>query len=113
MIDLCYNIREVISMPVKQTEELLNEIKEKFKDDTSDETLSFIEDVSDTLNDFQTKVSDSTDWKKKYEDNDKEWRQKYKDRFFSGDNKDIDNDIDNDSNNDEPKTFNDLFEIKK
>lgn len=71
-------------MAVKTREELMNEIKEKFKDDTSDETLAFLGDITDTFDDFDKKAKDSTDWKQKYEDNDKQWRDKYKERFFSG-----------------------------
>ena len=62
---------------VKTKDELLASIKDRFKDDTSDETISFIEDVSDTINDLETKASDETDWKSKYEENDKQWREKY------------------------------------
>ena len=70
---------------VKTKEEILGSIKDKFKDDTSDEALSFIEDVTDTINDLEHKAQNETDWKSKYEENDKEWREKYKERFFSGD----------------------------
>lgn len=73
-----------VSMAIKSKEDILNSIKEKFKDDTSDSTLSFIEDVSDTINDLETKAKDEADWKGKYEENDKQWREKYKERFFSG-----------------------------
>ena len=51
-------------------------IKDKFKDDTTDSTLSFIEDVSDTINDLESKASGEQNWKQKYEDNDKQWREK-------------------------------------
>lgn len=68
---------------VKKTEEILELIKNKFADDTSDETLSFIEDVSDTLKEKDSLAGASEDWKKKYEDNDKQWREKYKARFFT------------------------------
>lgn len=68
---------------VKKTEEILELLKNKFADDTSDETLSLIEDVSDTLKEKDTLAGSSEEWKKKYEDNDKQWREKYKSRFFS------------------------------
>lgn len=71
-------------MAVKSKEDILSAIKDKFKDDTTDSTLSFIEDVSDTINDLESKASGEQNWKKKYEDNDKQWREKYKERFFSG-----------------------------
>lgn len=69
---------------VKTREDILSEVKERFKDDTTDSTLSFIEDLSDTINDLDTKAQGQTDWQKKYEENDKEWREKYKARFFEG-----------------------------
>ena len=50
---------------VKETEEILELIKNKFADDTSDETLSLIEDVSDTLKEKDTLASSSEEWKKK------------------------------------------------
>lgn len=61
-------------------EELLNSIKDKFNEDTSDETLKFIEDVTDTINSYEDNSKE--DWKAKYEQNDAEWRQRYKERFF-------------------------------
>ena len=58
-------------------EQLLESIKNRFADDTSDETLKFIEDLTDTINDM-----DSSDWENKYKENDAMWRQKYKERLF-------------------------------
>lgn len=103
-------------MAIKSKDELLKFLKEKTKDDTSDETLGFIEDVTDTFNDYDSKVKDQTNWKQKYEDNDREWREKYKERFFSSDDtNDKDNDLDLDDTEDEkkPKTFKDLFTFTK
>lgn len=72
-------------MAIRTMDELLNAVRERIGDDTSDEALGFIEDVQDTLNNYENnKNTDGTDWKKKYEDNDKEWRTKYRNRFFSG-----------------------------
>ena len=95
-------------MSVKSKTEILASIKEKFADDTSDSTLTFLEDVSDTLDDFEEKSKDSTDWKAKYEENDKTWRQKYHDRFFSGEGKEGD-EGDDPQNEDEPLSYEDLF----
>lgn len=95
---------------VRTKDELLASIKDKFKDDTSDETISFIEDVSDTINDLETKASDETDWKSKYEENDKQWREKYRDRFFNADgdgNKPLDEEPS------KPMNFEDLFTVEK
>ena len=95
---------------VRTKDELLASIKDRFKDDTSDETISFIEDVSDTINDLETKASDETDWKSKYEENDKQWREKYRDRFFNADgdgNKLLDEEPP------KPMNFDDLFTVEK
>lgn len=100
-------------MSVKSKTEILDAIKDKFGDDTSDSTLSFLEDVSDTFDDLESKSNDSTDWKAKYEENDKAWRQKYHDRFFSSD--EDKNDDKNDDYGDEgeaPKTFDELFKTE-
>lgn len=97
-------------MSVKSKTEILDAIKDKFGDDTSDSTLSFLEDVSDTFDDLESRSNDSTDWKAKYEENDKAWRQKYHDRFFSSDEDNHDdNNEDDEGGNDAPKTFEDLF----
>ena len=69
-------------MAVKTKAEILELIKARVGDDTSDEALAIIEDVNDTLDDYEAKIADSGDWKARYEQNDAEWRQKYKDRFF-------------------------------
>ena len=98
-------------MAGRTIEEIKQSIRDRFTDDTSDETLGMIEDINDTLNDYQTKTSDSTDWKSKYEENDKQWREKYKARFF---NPKSDEEPDNNSvtdDEDEPAvlTFEKLF----
>lgn len=100
-------------MSVKSKTEILDAIKEKFGDDTSDSTLSFLEDVSDTLEDLESRSNDSTDWKAKYEENDKAWRQKYHDRFFSSDDDKNDDKHDDDGDEGEaPKTFDELFKTE-
>lgn len=69
-------------MAVRTREELMESIKKKIGDDTSDDTISFLEDIVDTFDDYDSRVNQGGDWKKKYEDNDREWREKYRDRFF-------------------------------
>lgn len=64
-------------------DELLEKIKTKIGEDTSDESISLIEDINDTYDDLQNRVSEAGDWKTKYEENDASWRTKYKERFFS------------------------------
>lgn len=96
---------------VKSKTEIMEAIKEAFKDNSSDSTLSFIEDITDTLDDLESKASDTTDWKQKYEDNDKEWREKYKERFFSAPVSGA-NSVpasNPDTEDDSPTTYEDLF----
>ena len=100
-------------MAVRTKDELLEIIRGRIGDDTSDETISFIEDITDTLSDYEEKAtnSDSEDWKTKYEENDKMWREKYRERFFS---KEVEKE-DEDFSEDEVKSlsYDDLFEEKE
>lgn len=99
-------------MAVRTKDELLEIIRGRIGDDTSDETISFIEDITDTLSDYEEKAtnSDTEDWKTKYEENDKMWREKYRERFFS---KEVEKE-DEDFEEDEVKSlsYDDLFEEK-
>ena len=100
-------------MAVRTKDELLEIIKGRIGDDTSDETISFIEDITDTLSDYEEKAtnSDTEDWKTKYEENDKMWKEKYRERFFS---KEVEKE-DEDFSEDEVKSlsYDDLFEEKE
>lgn len=100
-------------MSVRSKDEIMNILKERLKDDTSDETLSFIEDVSDTYDDMSSQLQKSGEWKQKYETNDKEWRQRYHDRFFSKPDGEEDNFSDTGDEDDKPMTFDDLFKVEK
>ena len=101
-------------MAVRTKDELLEIIRERIGDDTSDEAISFVEDITDTLSDFEEKAtnSDSENWKTKYEENDKKWRERYRERFFS---KDVEKEDDVFEDDDEVKTlsYEDLFEEKE
>lgn len=68
-------------MAVRTKDELLGFIKERFGEDTTDETISFVEDITDTLNNYDSR--NSVNWEQKYKDNDEAWRKKYRDRFFN------------------------------
>lgn len=92
---------------VKTKEEILEQIKTRFSEDTSDEVLSFIEDVTDTITDLETRATDTTDWKQKYEDNDRQWRERYKERFFSGES--VEETEEESVEQELPMTFEDLF----
>lgn len=100
-------------MAVRTKDELLEIIKGRIGDDTSDETISFIEDITDTLSDYEEKATNSNNenWKTKYEENDKMWREKYRERFFS---KEVEKE-DEDFSEDEVKSlsYDDLFEEKE
>lgn len=95
-------------MAVLSFDELIDKIKTKIGDDTSDESIELLEDVSDTFN----ANNDGEKWKTKYEENDKEWRKKYIERFSgsgSGEHDDDDDDDDDDGDNEEKTTFEELF----
>lgn len=98
---------------VRTEEEILNMIKERYKDDTSDDTLHFIEDVTDTFGDYNKRLAESGDWEQKYKENDAEWREKYKERFFS---KPVEGDEpkvpESEPENPAPTTFEELFETE-
>ena len=96
-------------MAVKTREEIITEVRDRFGEQTDDETITFIEDITDTLSDLETKAKgDGTDWKTKYEENDAEWRKRYTERFYSSD---PGNDPETPKPDDttKPKTFSELF----
>ena len=94
-------------MSVKTKDELMNALRAKIGEDTSDEALALIEDFDDTINNYEEKTKDGTDWKTKYEQNDAEWRQKYRDRFFS--KSESNEEEPDDEEIAEPMKFSDLF----
>lgn len=91
-------------MAVRTKDELLGIIKERFGEDTTDETISFVEDITDTLNNFDNK--NSVYWEQKYKDNDEAWRKKYRDRFFNSSEQD---DEDDEEEQVKPLTYENLF----
>lgn len=92
-------------MSIKSIDEILNAVKERIGDDTSDSAISFVEDISDTLN----SLSEQENWKQKYEQNDSEWRKKYRDRFLSGERS---SDDDDSGDENEPLTYEKLFNVE-
>ena len=78
-------------MAILTKEQLMESIKNRVGEDTSDEALAFIENVNDTIENMSS--DKNTDWKAKYEENDAAWRQKYKDRFFNSSSEDKDDDF--------------------
>ena len=93
-------------MAILTKEQLMESIKNRVGEDTSDEALAFIENVNDTIENMSS--DKNTDWKAKYEENDAAWRQKYKDRFFNTSSEDEDDDFEGEKK--EPMTYEALFE---
>lgn len=92
-------------MAVRTREEILQSVRERFGDDTSDDSLALVEDITDTITDLENKANnDNTNWEQKYKDNDAAWRKKYRDRFFS------DNSGDDNDEPEEPKKKNYTYE---
>lgn len=68
-------------MAVKKKQDLIEQLKAKFGEDTGDDVLSILEDVTDTITELEQQVEESGSWKQKAEDIEKTWRKKYADRF--------------------------------
>lgn len=97
-------------MAVKTREEILEAIKSKIGEDTSDDSISLLEDITDTIDDYETRVADKTDWKNKYDELDATWRKKYIERFSGKSGEDIKNEQEEQIKDDnEPRTFDELF----
>ena len=95
-------------MAVRTRDEILNAIRARIGDDTSDEAIALVEDVTDTMVDMENRANgDGENWREKYEENDRQWREKYRDRFFNKtDDKDDDKD---DDEKKKPMSFDELF----
>lgn len=105
-------------MAVVTRDELMERIRSRIGDDTSDEALSLIEDFTDTFSDLETRVGE--DWKSKYDELDKAWREKYKARFFQkpDDKETTPEDVKEDNEEDlkdesKVKSFDELFTEKE
>lgn len=97
-------------MAVKTREEILEAIKSKIGEDTSDDSISLLEDITDTIDDYETRVADKTDWKNKYDELDATWRRKYIERFSGKSGEDFKNEQEEQiKDDDEPRTFDELF----
>lgn len=98
-------------MAVRSKAEILELIRERVGDDTSDEALTIIEDITDTLDNYDARIAGSGDWQRRYEENDAEWRQRYRDRFFGSVNEDLidDDPEDPEDEPEKPQSFDDLF----
>lgn len=100
-------------MAVRSKDEILELIRARVGDDTSDSALEIIEDITDTLDDYDARIAGSGDWQRRYEENDAAWRQRYRDRFFGSGNEDLIDEADpveDPTEPEGPQSFDDLFE---
>lgn len=97
-------------MAVKTYGEILEAVRKRIGEDTSDEAISLLEDVTDTFADYETRVADKTDWKTKYDEMDASWRKKYMDRFSGKTGEEVKEEQEEQIKDDsEPRTFDELF----
>lgn len=97
-------------MAVKTRDEIMEAIRKRIGEDTSDEAISLLEDVTDTFADYETRVVDKTDWKTKYDEMDASWRKKYMDRFSGKTGEEVKDEQEEQIKDDsEPRTFDELF----
>lgn len=97
-------------MAVKTRDEIVEAVRKRIGEDTSDEAISLLEDVTDTFADYETRVSVKTDWKTKYDEMDASWRKKYMDRFSGKTGEEVKEEQEEQIKDDsEPRTFDELF----
>lgn len=97
-------------MAVKTRDEIMEAIRKRIGEDTSDEAIALLEDVTDTFTDYETRVADKTDWKAKYDEMDANWRKKYMDRFSGKTGEEVKKEQEEQIKDDsEPRTFDELF----
>lgn len=97
-------------MAVKTRDEIVEAVRERIGEDTSDEAISLLEDVTDTFTDYETRVADKTDWKTKYDELDASWRKKYMERFSGKTGEEVKKEQEEQIKDDsEPRTFDELF----
>lgn len=97
-------------MAVKTRDEIVEAVRKRIGEDTSDEAISLLEDVTDTFADYETRVADKTDWKTKYDEMDASWRKKYMDRFSGKTGEEVKEEQEEQIKDDgEPRTFDELF----
>lgn len=97
-------------MAVKTRDEILEAVRERIGEDTSDEAIALLEDVTDTFTDYETRVADKTDWKTKYNELDASWRKKYMERFSGKTGEEVKKEQEEQIKDDsEPRTFDELF----
>ena len=95
-------------MAIKSKDEIMAQLNELMGDNDSDDVLNLMTDISDTLGD-NSAAQRVSQLEQELVDKDKEWRKKYRDAFFSKPEPEEYEDDDDKT----PKTFEDLFTIKK
>ena len=97
-------------MAIKTRDEIMEVIRRRIGEDTSDEAISLLEDVTDTFTDSETRVADKTDRKAKSDEMDASWRKKYMDRFSGKTGEDLKEEQQEQIKDDsQPRTFDELF----
>lgn len=103
---------------VLERDELMERIRNRIGDGTSDDDIALLEDVADTYDDLRGRVDSDIDWESRYNELDQTWRQRYIDRFngkvesdadFVEEPKDADETI---LEYEAPKDYDELFEVK-
>lgn len=97
-------------MAIVTKDELIEKIKARLGEDTSDEAIALLEDITDTIGDYEEKTKDNTLWENKYKENDEAWRQRYRNRFY-GKEEQNDEDLGLKDEDEKPKqlSFDELF----
>lgn len=103
---------------VLERDELMERIRNRIGDGTSDDDIALLEDVADTYDDLNANARENIDWRRKYEDLDQSWRQRYIDRFNGKVESDVDfveaptaEDDETELEYEAPKTYEELFEV--
>lgn len=114
-------------MAIVSKDEIMKQVKELLKDNTSDEAIALIENVNDTLDSLgDSENVDAlnkkiTELEQTVKDTEEKWRTKYTERFYSGtddktkiDDPSVNNPSEKDDKEDNtPETFDDLFSTSK
>lgn len=99
-------------------DELMQRIRDRVGDGTTDEDIALLEDIADTYDDLRGRVDSDIDWETRYNELDRSWRQRYIDRFNGKVESDVDfieaptaEDDEVELEYEAPKTYEELFEV--
>ena len=68
-------------MAIRSADEILEMVKARIGEDTSDDAITFMEDISDTIRDYDDRTREDREWERRYNENDETWRRRYMERF--------------------------------